>query len=190
MLPEPHEVLWRNLATPGAEYCKLVRSSGSWELTGAVVQAVDGRPIHASYTVVCNRNWHTRSFMLLVHQGRASRCIVYTVDDRQRWYVAGDLQRKLGGCIDVDLGMSPAAKTLPIRRLQLDVGAAAEIKTAWVRFPELEVVPLKQRYTRLSARRYRHSRGDDTVEIEVDDFGLVTSCVGAWERLAHQAGTE
>jgi hypothetical protein len=86
----------------------------------------------------------------------------------------------------VDLGFTPATNTLPIRRLNLEIGAQREITAAWVKFPELTVQPLRQRYTRLSARLYRYeSVGTDfRAEIEVDEEGLVVLYAGGWERIA------
>ena len=56
----------------------------------------------------------------------------------------------------------------------------------WVRFPDLSVEALPQRYTRLDQRRYRYEsdNGAFTTEIDVDDVGLVVRYGDMWERLA------
>ena len=56
----------------------------------------------------------------------------------------------------------------------------------WVRFPELTIEPLPQRYGRLAERRYRYESagGAFAAEIEVDDLGLVTTYEGGWRRIA------
>ncbi len=90
------------------------------------------------------------------------------------------------GLVDVDLGFTPATNTLPIRRLTRAVGEAVDVTAAWVRFPELTVEPLPQRYVRLDERRYRYasSGGAFVAELEVDDLGLVVRYEGGWERVA------
>jgi hypothetical protein len=92
----------------------------------------------------------------------------------------------LHGLTDVDLGFSPVTNTLPIRRLDPAIGESVAVTAAWVRFPELTIEPLPQRYTRLAERRYRYESagGAFVAEIEVDDLGLVTTYEGGWRRSA------
>jgi len=87
------------------------------------------------------------------------------------------------GCIDVDLGCTPATNTLPIRRLEIPVGGEAGILAAWVRFPDLKVRPLPQRYRRLGPDRYEYSSNTFRAELGVDGNGLVLDYAGAWERV-------
>ena len=91
-------------------------------------------------------------------------------------------QPQVRGCIDVDLGFSPVTNTLPIRRLALPVGGEAAVRAAWLRFPELEFVPLEQVYRRLAAERYLYESagGRFRAELEVDAWGLVTRYGDYW----------
>lgn len=99
-----------------------------------------------------------------------------------RW----DAVAGLDGLRDVDLGFTPATNTLPMRRLALEVGESAEVDAVWVRFPELEVARLPQRYTRLEGMRYRYESagGAFLAELEVDANGLVIRYGKYRERLA------
>jgi uncharacterized protein len=92
----------------------------------------------------------------------------------------------VAGCLDVDLAFTPATNILPLRRLALAVGESREMTAAWVRFPDLSVEPLPQRYTRLDERRVRYeSRGGAfTAELEVDELDLVVRYPPLWERVA------
>ena len=88
------------------------------------------------------------------------------------------------GCLDADLSVTPATNTLPIRRLNLGIGKSKSV-VAWIRFPELTVQPLSQRYARTAENIYRY--GSDTgfsAEIVVDDLGLVIAYPGGWDRIA------
>ena len=86
----------------------------------------------------------------------------------------------------MDLGIGASTNTLPMRRLSLPVGGATEVHAAWVRFPDLELERLPQRYTRLADRRYRYESLDSgfTAELDVDDLGLVVLYPGWCERVA------
>jgi hypothetical protein len=86
--------------------------------------------------------------------------------------------------VDVDLGFTPATNTLPIRRLRLAVGQRAEIEAAWLVWPELQVRPARQTYTRLGEDRYRYQQGDFDAELLVDEHGLVREYQGLWRAVA------
>jgi len=107
------------------------------------------------------------------------------VESRGVWRSSGRELRELHGCEDVDLALTPATNTLPIRRLNLQVGRSESVIAAWVKFPELTVQPLSQHYTRLGKDTYRYeSNTGFSAEIGVDDLGLVTTYPGGWERIA------
>ena len=80
--------------------------------------------------------------------------------------------------------MTPATNTLPIRRLNLQIGSSESVIAAWIKFPDLTVEPVSQRYTRLSKNTYRYeSNTGFSAEIVVDDLGLVTTYPNGWERI-------
>ena len=107
------------------------------------------------------------------------------VDDSRHWRLDGAAVGALDGLIDVDLGWTPSTNTLSLRRLGLAVGEAQDVTAPWVRLPDLDVQPLKQRYTRLAELRYRYESSTGfTAELEVDELGLVTRYEGGWERVA------
>jgi uncharacterized protein len=82
------------------------------------------------------------------------------------------------------LALTPATNTVAIRRLDLQVGSGESGIAAWVKFPDLTVQPLPQRYTRLAKTSYRYeSNTGFSAEITVDDLGLVTTYPGGWERI-------
>ena len=90
----------------------------------------------------------------------------------------------LDGCRDVDLEISPSTNTLPIRRLQPQVGKTAPARAAWVRFPSLAVEPLDQTYERIGETSWRYRSGDFEAELDVDADGLVVRYGDLWEAVA------
>ena len=107
------------------------------------------------------------------------------MESRGVWRSSGQELRYIHGCDDVDLAVTPATNTLPIRRLNLQVGSSASIIAAWVKFPDLTVQPLSQRYTRLDQNTYRYASNTGfSAEVVVDDLGLVITYPGGWERIA------
>jgi uncharacterized protein len=195
-------VLWQGIQSPGSEWCTLEREPEGWRFRGIVLAEVATVPVLVQYAVALASDWSTRVVEIVMRSGDASepRELTLTVAPDQRWQIArvpspnpampqDDLQALLG-LVDVDLGFSPVTNTLPIRRLNPAIGEAVAVTAAWVRFPELTIEPLPQRYIRLAERRYRYESagGAFVAEIEVDDLGLVTAYEGGWQRIAASPG--
>jgi hypothetical protein len=102
--------------------------------------------------------------------------------DGENWTANGVDIPAVAGCLDVDLGFSPATNLLPIRRLGLKVGESAAVRAAWVHFPELTVQLLEQTYTRLADDKYRYESGGGSFrrELKVDDKGFVLEYPDLW----------
>jgi len=93
---------------------------------------------------------------------------------------------QLDGAIDVDLSITPFTNTLPIWRLDLAEGQAADIRAVYVRLPDLTVTIDPQRYTCLQrGRRYRYESLDSDFvrEIDIDVHGLVVTYPGLFRRI-------
>lgn len=176
-------ILWRRVDKPGHESARLVPRAPGWHLVGTAVFAHEGRPCRLDYRVVCDARWQTVSTVVAGWVGSDAVEIELSVDAARRWCVNGAEHPAVAGCVDVDLGFSPSTNLLPIRRLDLAVGAAAEVRAAWLGFPSLALEPLPQVYHRRAAQAYRYeSAGGRFVrDIEVNAAGFVTSYPDLWE---------
>jgi hypothetical protein len=180
----------------------LASDGSGWRIGGTVLSADDRLPLQARYDIRLDHHWATREVQIAVRSGAdsAERGLRITVDAEQRWHVQRDPNsgfpqqtddvQEFTGLFDIDLSLSPATNTLPIRRIAPAIGESVEVTAVWVGFPELAMETLPQRYTRLDERRYRYeSNGGAFVAIiEVDDLGLVNRYEGLWERIA-EAGS-
>lgn len=178
--------IWRPAAGrgTGSDECALWRDSRGWRLEGLVVTDYHGEPAQVRYAVGCDADWATRTARVELRTPSAQRYIELRAHNR-RWFDGdGRELEAVHGCVDVDLGMTPATNTLPLRRLALAIGESCDVTAAWVRFPELTIEPLPQRYTRLDERRYRYESATGFMaELTVDDVGLVVDYPGGWERV-------
>jgi len=179
-------IVWKNLPLNGTDYCALRQTREGWLLKGTVVEALNHQqPMLANYEIYCDENWFTHRVQIERSIGADTKTLSLTVESRGVWRSSGHEVTEVRGCDDVDLSVTPATNTLPIRRLDLQVGHAASVTAAWVKFPELLIQRLQQRYTRLAKNSYRYeSNTGFSAEIAVDDFGLVATYPGAWERIA------
>jgi hypothetical protein len=177
-------VLWRWLDGHGMDWCSLHRNGDGWGLFGRAVLTFDGVPGSVQYGVLCDAAWHTHTVTVNCTDGLRDRHLSLRRGENG-WLVMNQSRVDLGGCLDVDLGVTPATNTLPIRRLNLAVGESREVVAAWVRFPALDMRPLAQRYTRLGEHTYRYESDTGfSAELTVDDLGLVISYPQGWERVA------
>ena len=178
-------VVWKNLLLDGSDYCALWHTTEGWLLKGTVVGVLkDQRPILANYEISCDENWLTHRVQVERTVGSDVKSLTLSIESRGVWRRAGQELRETRDCDDVDLAITPATNTLPIRRLKLQIGSSQSVTAAWVKFPDLTVQPLSQRYTRLTKDTYRYeSNTGFSAEIAVDDLGLVTVYPGGWERI-------
>lgn len=167
------------------DYCYVYHVQKQWLMWGTALLADQGEPVQITYRITCAEDWSTRGVVLNLMRGehRAQRM----ADLRDGvWQIYPEANHSLAGCTDLDLGFTPSTHTLPIKRLNLPVGQSADITAAWLRYPELEFVPLRQRYTRLEERLYLYESLDSgyRARLEVDDFGLVTHYESRWTAVA------
>jgi hypothetical protein len=170
-------VRWRNWSGGGFEHLILIDHEGYTEarsivISGPVPSAPEG--FAAYYSLKLDSDWRTLEveasvlgMMDAVHLRRLHSGEWLNRDER--------LLHQLSRSFDVDLSITPFTNTLPIRRLGLKIGAAAEITVAYIAFPELTVSAEPQRYTRLASDRYRFESidGGFVREIVVDEDGFV-----------------
>ncbi|MGH9175865.1 MAG: putative glycolipid-binding domain-containing protein, partial [Vicinamibacterales bacterium] len=178
-------VVWKCLFEPGLEFFALRETADGWQLAGTVVAVRDEQPLRVDYRVDCSADWRTRRVELTMSSGADGRELALRVDDAGAWCSGDDRLGELSGFVDVDLGITPATNTLPIRRLSLAIGASAAVSATWIQFPSLVIGPLSQHYTRLAERRYRYESdtGFECV-LDVDQHGLVTHYPDGWEMIA------
>ncbi|MGU7851359.1 putative glycolipid-binding domain-containing protein [Burkholderia orbicola] len=178
-----HCVAWQIVQTwQAAEWCRLDASQTGVALSGVVAGAIDGTPFRIDYAIACGTDWLTRSARVTHWTGTAPSRQWDIACNAGQWTIDGVDAPMLAGTTDIDLGFSPSTNTLPIRRLGLAVGESAEIRTAWLRFPDFDIVRGEQRYTRTAPHVYRYESGTYAADIGIDDAGLVTD-YDEWRRV-------
>jgi uncharacterized protein len=104
------------------------------------------------------------------------------------WTLNGTRVPGLDGCVDLDLGFTPATNLLQLKRCALSIGEAADVPVAWLDpsagAVQLEVVA--QRYERRTETAYWYTspRFDYAGLLEVTPDGFVQKYPGLWELAA------
>ena len=179
-------VIWRRLDIIALEYFEFRERADAIGLAGTIIMVHDGAPLRVEYQARCDRAWVTQSVRVTLTHGAEARELDLVTDDQHRWWSNGQELEQVVGCIDIDLSITPSTNTLPIRRLALEPGDSRDVNAAWVRFPELTVERLPQRYVRTDETRYRYQShgGEFTADIDVDEMGMVVRYPPLWERVA------
>jgi len=176
-------ILWRGLVLAGHEACRLYSLNSEWHLEGTAVFSHEQRACQLDYQIVCDATWHTLFAKVAGWLSTTVVDIQIRTDPSGHWWLNEVEQSDVMDCIDIDLNFSPSTNLLPIRRLGLAVGEAAQIQAAWLRFPSFKLEPLPQRYHRLNEYTYRYESagGQFVAELKVNHSGFVIDYPGIWQ---------
>lgn len=179
---EPVSIAWRRLDSPGHDAATLLAIDGGWKLEGAAAFLESALPCHLLYSVELNGLWRTRSAAVEGWFGTTRVDLKVRVEGDHQWLLNGHPVPAVAGAFDIDLAFTPATNLLPIRRLDLSVGASVPVIAAWLPFPELELRPLDQVYHRSAEGAYDYSSSGGTFKatLSVSPHGFVTSYPGLW----------
>ncbi len=174
---------WRRLDLPAREEFR--EDGRTFEGRVAVQEAP---PWTVEYRVTFDDTWATRETVASVERDGERRRIELRREPSGRWLSGTVEVPACEGALDVDLGVTPSTNTSAIRRLGLEVGRSGELTATWVRFPDLSIEPLRQRYTRLDPRTYlyeslRAGMVAFRARLGVDSTGLVEWYEGLFERV-------
>lgn len=174
--------LWSRLDGDGLEYCDFHFEPATL-LNGQAVVHFDGRPMAISYRLECYHDGSTKSVNLSCRMNGVQKDMTIHRTEDEQWICDGVEMEAFRGLKDVDLGFTPATNTLPIRRFQLAEGESRELTAVWLRFPELVLSPLTQRYTRIAPKIYTYESivSGYKAQIHVNSDGVVTEYEDAWK---------
>jgi len=175
-------ILWRRLDVPGHDACRLEGDQRGWRVEGAASFLADEGPAWLVYTIECDLRWRARRGQVRGRLG--SRAIELEVSNGDGvWLLNGVTIDGLAGCIDLDLGFTPATNLIAIRRLALAPGQAGDVRAAWLDVATGALQPLDQRYERRSesAYWYQAPRFDYAAELDVAATGFIRRYPTLWE---------
>jgi len=173
---------WQRLDTEGHDACSLIRTRDGWRLAGCAVFDHGGKACRLAYTVDCDAGWRTLAASVAGSVGFEE--LLFGIERTQRgdWLLNGVAQPTAKGCIDLDLGFTPATNLIAIRRL--DPGDEAETPAPAAYYLEftLELGLLNQTYRRTGRERlhYRSPAYGYDETLTVSDVGFVTHYPGLW----------
>jgi len=176
-------MLWRRLDCAGHDACRLEQVEDGWRLDGTAVFSAEGEPARLAYQVCCDRRWYTTRGSVIGWIGeRALRFAIERSADGL-WTVNGTEVRNLDGCVDLDLGFTPATNLCQLRRLALRPGESAPAPVAWLDPDRGTLEILHQQYERRTENAYWYEapRFSYAALLEVTSVGFVRHYPGLWQ---------
>lgn len=161
------DILWHCSLLASSEHASLIEVENDRRLGGLAVLPLGGEPYLGDCDALCDGDWKPRSSSIEVILPMQVRTIELRSDHVGDWEVNGESASHLNGCSDIDLGQTPATNTVPLRRLDLEVGDTTSIVAAWVDPPNFIWLAVKGTTPGWRPDRWRY-RSDDY------DFELVT----------------
>jgi hypothetical protein len=179
--------MWWAWDGPGLGHLRLAIRDSGVVADGMVLGVSDGRPFRLAYEVRCDSHWRVRAVRVGV-SGEPPKVELFS-DGEGNWrWSDGRTVPYLDGCRYVDVSATPFTNTLPIRRLGLAPGEAAEISVAYFDGVELQPWPEPQRYACLEKGdrgglyRFLSLDGGFAADLAVDQDGLVVDYPGLFKR--------
>jgi hypothetical protein len=187
----PPFAAWRHRhARDGFEVVFLRAGGDGYRLEGTTTAVEDGQAWAVRYLIALDTGWRTRRARVWGQSPNGANELTLEADGAGAWLVNGAAAARLDGCLDVDLESSASTNTLPVHRLGLHVGEAADAPAAYVRALDLGVERLEQRYARVAddgaGHRYDYAAPafDYRGQLAYDASGLVLDYPGIAVRTA------
>ena len=175
------DVRWATWDGEHTEHLTLRWENEAWTATGQV-----GRE-RVQYVLRLSPTWCVRQFLLFRDLDEPDLWLA--TDGHARWGEMNGAHRpELDGCVDIDLACSPFPDTLPIRRLPLEVGDAAELPVVTVDVETLavgvETAALRASRPNVAGARQRRDRRRRRWSSTSTQHGVVIDHPGRFRRRA------
>jgi hypothetical protein len=176
----PRSASWSHRgARVGLEVAFFAEAPAGHRLTGHTTANEADALWSVGYDVARDPSWRTIAVAASNLTAVGSGEMTMTRNSSDRWTVNGEQRPELDGCVDVDFESSAVTNTLPIHRLDFQVGASVDVPAAFVRADDLRVERLEQRYTLTESTperlcfRYESATFDFACDLEYDRAGLI-----------------
>ena len=178
-------IVWTGIADHSLESCNLIITDNGADISSFVSGRHDTCHYEVTYRLKTNRLWETLSLTVQSQLNGAAMFTDLESDGKGNWLLNGERNESFTGCIDVDISVTAFTNSLPINRLRLREQASAEIRVLYIDILEQRILPVYQKYTKLSKNKYKYENVPNDFEalISVDEAGLVTDYPELFKRV-------
>jgi uncharacterized protein len=197
VVPVTTMLTWQADDGHGLEGTRLnIGAGGGFRALSRMVRVSADGDFTASYRLVVGSGGELQRLSITSATATRERHLTINRTDDGFWLLdtggsgTGGRPDDFGGALDVDLAFSPMLNSVPIRRLDLHrTPAEHTLPTVYVSLPEMQVSRVTQTYRTISPlddsghALIEFRRADLTVELVVDEDGVVASYPGLATRL-------
>lgn len=179
-------ILWTGIEYHSLENCIVFVTDAGAKVNSTIVGTYNNIIYKVEYQIMTNQNWETISCKLSARLNDTILNFDFKSDGKGNWSENDKPTEKYNGCIDVDIPLTPFTNTLPIKRLQLNIGDEQIIQVVYLDTLEQQIKAVRQKYRRLSHIEYKYENipNDFEAVITVDESGLVENYPGLFKRSA------
>jgi uncharacterized protein len=170
-------ILWKGIEYESLENCLITTTEEGTEISSTIVGQYEGKIYLVDYQIKTNMAWETVFVTIESRINFRTQHCQFEGDCQGNWRKNGKVVAQYGGCIDVDIPLTPFTNTLPINRLKLAIGETKLIRVVYLDLLADEFKPIEQKYTRLKEDVYHYENvpNDFEADIIVDKQGLVVN---------------
>jgi hypothetical protein len=168
-------VCWSGREYQSIEHCLVTIHDAGVEIDSAIVGRYHETIYRVEYRIKCTPKWETTYCKIRSRLNGVREEIILERGEDEIWRKNGERMPELSGCSDVDIPLTPFTNTLPIRRLNLDVGSSQQIRVVYLDLLQRKIEPVQQFYRRIDGTTYHYENvpNDFEADIIVDEHGLV-----------------
>jgi uncharacterized protein len=176
--------VWRRLDLDGRVFVRLQVGSDAISVAGYEICVDGGERWAVRFSIDLDPAWRHERTTVEVTDEAGTRRLELESDGAGSWLRGGRPDPSLEGCSDVDLAGNPFTNAFVTRRAAPQVGAALEIRAAYIETPTLSARPLVQRYERLATDRWVYADDEyGRFELSTDADGVAVDYEQLAERL-------
>ena len=185
-MPTTHTHIWQQWDNVGLEHLLLTENSEYVVIDSVVIGIEENNPFRLHYYIRCDSHYQIQQVNLDL-AGQES--ISLTTDGEGHWFDANKHPLPaLDGCIDIDISATPFTNTLPIRRLDWQVGQSRSLDMVYIRIPELRIERTTQQYTCIEKHEhgslFEYSQPGFKAVLPIDAEGFVQNYPNLFRRLS------
>ena len=179
-------LVWQQWDNGGLEYLELTENKDTVVVESAIIGFEGNIPFRLCYRLRCDENFQVLGVFIDMLD-RPPICLFRRptgqwLDDKNKALPL------LAGCHDIDISATPFTNTLPIKRLDWQVGQSRSLDMVYIRIPELTLEPATQQYTCLEKNEhgsvFEYSQPGFSAILPVDADGFVQNYPKLFRRLA------
>ena len=179
------DLVWSGIEYDSIEHCHVALENEAIDIDASILGHYQGNIYSVRYAIRTDVEWKVRRVQIHSKINGVEHTMRLESAGDGIWTYNGKREEAFNACYEIDLPLTPFTNTLPINRLGMNLQETRQIKVIYIDLLEHTVLPVFQKYARLSegAYRYENVPNDFEAVIKVDSSGFVEDYPGLFKRV-------